>query len=242
MDLAQFVDVVLHLDRHLEAVVARYGAWVHAILFAIIFVETGPVLMPFLPGDSLRFVCGAIAATGGLSLAMPILLPIRAAVLGDAVNDAVGGYFGPKCVLREARPVHPHRRALPALRADLRALRRRRRHDDLPGFALYNVVGGVLWVASLAVLGYLVGNLPWVKELFSRVALALIVIPGLPASRRRRPRQCSPAQRSASPSAPQPRISGTTPTLKRNTATAAATPIAAATASKRPPVPSGHST
>jgi membrane-associated protein len=200
MDLAQFVDVFLHLDKHLEAVVAQYGVWVYAILFAIIFVETGLVVMPFLPGDSLLFVCGAIAAIGGLSLPVLIVLLIAAAVLGDAVNYSVGKYFGPKVwsweqsrFFNRAAFDRTHAfyekhgaitiivaRFLPFVRtfapfvAGVAAM-------TYPKFALYNVVGGVLWVGSLTVLGYVVGNLPWVKEHFSWVALALIVIPGLPA-------------------------------------------------------------
>jgi membrane-associated protein len=200
MDLAQFVDVFLHLDRHLEAVVAQYGLWVYAILFTIIFVETGLVVMPFLPGDSLLFVCGAIAAIGGLSLPVLIVLLIVAAVLGDAVNYSVGKFFGPKVwgweqsrVFNRAAFERTHAfyekhgaitiivaRFLPFVRtfapfvAGVAAM-------TYPKFALYNVVGGVLWVTSLSVLGYLIGNLPWVKANFSWVALALIVVPGLPA-------------------------------------------------------------
>jgi membrane-associated protein len=200
MDLAQFVDVFLHLDKHLEAVVAQYGVWVYAILFAIIFVETGLVVMPFLPGDSLLFVCGAIAAIGGLSLPVLIVLLIAAAVLGDAVNYSVGKYFGPKVwsweqsrFFNRAAFDRTHAfyekhgaitiivaRFLPFVRtfapfvAGVAAM-------TYPKFALYNVVGGVLWVGSLTVLGYFVGNLPWVKEHFSWVALALIIVPGLPA-------------------------------------------------------------
>jgi membrane-associated protein len=200
MDLAQFVDVFLHLDKHLEAVVTQYGAWVYAILFAIIFVETGLVVMPFLPGDSLLFVCGAIAAIGGLSLPVLIVLLIVAAVLGDAVSYSVGKYFGPKVWSWEQSRFFNRAafeltnafyekhgaitiivaRFLPFVRtfapfvAGVAAM-------TYPKFALYNVVGGVLWVGSLSVLGYFVGNLPWVKEHFSWVALALIVIPGLPA-------------------------------------------------------------
>jgi membrane-associated protein len=200
MDLAQFVDVFLHLDRHLEAVVAQYGLWVYAILFAIIFVETGLVVMPFLPGDSLLFVCGAIAAIGGLSLPVLIVLLIVAAVLGDAVNYSVGKYFGPKVwgweqsrLFNRAAFERTHAfyekhgaitiivaRFLPFVRtfapfvAGVAAM-------TYSKFALYNVVGAVLWVTSLTVLGYFVGNLPWVKANFSWVALSLIVIPGLPA-------------------------------------------------------------
>jgi membrane-associated protein len=200
MDLAQFVDVFLHLDKHLEAVVAQYGVWVYAILFAIIFVETGLVVMPFLPGDSLLFVCGAIAAIGGLSLPVLIVLLIAAAVLGDAVNYSVGKYFGPKVwsweqsrFFNRAAFDRTHAfyekhgaitiivaRFLPFVRtfapfvAGVAAM-------TYPKFALYNVVGAVLWVGSLTVLGYLVGNLPWVKQHFSWVALALIVVPAMPA-------------------------------------------------------------
>ena len=200
MDIAQFVDIFLHLDKHLEAVVAQYGVWVYAILFAIIFVETGLVVMPFLPGDSLLFVCGAIAAIGGLSLPVLIVLLIVAAVLGDAVNYSVGKYFGPKVwgweqsrLFNRAAFERTHAfyekhgaitiivaRFLPFVRtfapfvAGVAAM-------TYSKFALYNVVGAVLWVTSLTVLGYFVGNLPWVKANFSWVALSLIVIPGLPA-------------------------------------------------------------
>ncbi len=200
MDIAQFVDLFLHLDKHLEAVVAQYGPWVYVILFAIIFVETGLVVMPFLPGDSLLFVCGAIAAIGGLSLPVLIVLLIVAAVLGDAVNYSVGHYFGPKVwgweqsrLFNRAAFDRTHAfyekhgavtiivaRFLPFVRtfapfvAGVAAM-------TYPKFALYNVVGAVLWVGSLTVLGYLVGNLPWVKQHFSWVALALIVVPAMPA-------------------------------------------------------------
>jgi membrane-associated protein len=200
MDIAQVIDVFLHLDKHLEAVVAQYGVWVYAILFAIIFVETGLVVMPFLPGDSLLFVCGAIAAIGGLSLPVLIGLLIVAAVLGDATNYAIGRHFGPR-VWRWEQSRFFNRAAFDRTHAFYE------RHGAItiivarflpfvrtfapfvagvadmtyPKFALYNVVGGVLWVTSLTVLGYLVGNLPWVKEHFSWVALALIIVPGLPA-------------------------------------------------------------
>jgi membrane-associated protein len=200
MDIAQAIDVFLHLDTHLETVVAQYGVWVYAILFAIIFVETGLVVMPFLPGDSLLFVCGAIAAIGGLSLPVLIVLLIVAAVLGDAVNYSVGKFFGPRVwgweqsrFFNRAAFDRTHAfyekhgaitiivaRFLPFVRtfapfvAGVAAMTYSR-------FALYNVVGGVLWVVSLTALGYYVGNLPWVKAHFSWVALAMIVVPGLPA-------------------------------------------------------------
>ena len=200
MEFAQAVDIFLHLDKHLEAVVQQYGMWVYAILFAIIFVETGLVVMPFLPGDSLLFVCGAIAAIGGLSLPVLIVLLIVAAVLGDAVNYSVGKYFGPRVWSWEQSRFFNRSafdsthafyekhgaitiivaRFLPFVRtfapfvAGVAAM-------TYAKFALYNVVGAVLWICSLTILGYYVGNLPWVKANFSLVALSLIIIPGLPA-------------------------------------------------------------
>ncbi|MCX7213585.1 MAG: DedA family protein [Burkholderiales bacterium] len=200
MDIAQLIDIFLHLDKHLETVVSQYGVWVYALLFAIIFVETGVVVMPFLPGDSLLFVCGALAAVGGLSLPLLIALLITAAVLGDALNYSIGRHIGPRVWTFEQSRWFNRRaferanafyekhgaitiivaRFLPFVRtfapfvAGVAAMSYRK-------FALYNVVGGVIWVVSLTGLGYLIGNLPWVKAHFSWVALALIVVPALPA-------------------------------------------------------------
>lgn len=200
MDIAQLIDIFLHLDKHLEAVVSQYGVWVYALLFAIIFVETGVVVMPFLPGDSLLFVCGALAAVGGLSLPLLIALLIIAAVLGDALNYSIGRRIGPRVwtfeqsrwfnrkAFERANAFYERHgaitiivaRFLPFVRtfapfvAGVAAMSYRK-------FALYNVVGGVIWVVSLTGLGYLIGNLPWVKAHFSWVALALIVVPALPA-------------------------------------------------------------
>jgi len=200
MDIAHLIDIFLHLDKHLEAVVSQYGVWVYALLFAIIFVETGVVVMPFLPGDSLLFVCGALAAVGGLSLPLLIALLITAAVLGDALNYSIGRRIGPRVwtfeqsrwfnrkAFERANAFYEKHgaitiivaRFLPFVRtfapfvAGVAAMSYRK-------FALYNVVGGVIWVVSLTGLGYLIGNLPWVKAHFSWVALALIVVPALPA-------------------------------------------------------------
>jgi len=200
MDLSQLIDVFLHLDRHLTEVVAAYGVWVYALLFLIIFVETGLVVMPFLPGDSLLFVAGAIAGVGGMSLPLLMLLLVVAAVLGDAVNYSVGRYFGPRVFgweqsrwFNRAAFERTHAfyerhgaitivvaRFLPFVRtfapfvAGIAEM-------TYPKFALYNVIGAVLWVVSLTGLGYLVGNTAWVKEHFQWVTLAFIVIPGLPA-------------------------------------------------------------
>jgi len=200
MDIAQLIDLFLHLDKHLETVVSQYGVWVYALLFAIIFVETGLVVMPFLPGDSLLFVCGTLAAVGGLSLPLLIALLITAAVLGDALNYSIGRRIGPRVwtfeqsrwfnrkAFERAHAFYEQHgaitiivaRFLPFVRtfapfvAGVAAMSYRK-------FALYNLVGGVLWVVSLTGLGYLIGNLPWVREHFSWVALALIVVPALPA-------------------------------------------------------------
>ena len=200
MELSSLIDIFLHLDKHLEAVVQAYGPLVYALLFAIIFVETGLVVMPFLPGDSLLFVAGTIAGVGGLDLGVLLLLLTTAAIVGDAVNYSVGRFFGPKVFgwensrfFNRAAFDRTHAfyekhggitiivaRFLPFVRtfapfvAGVAAM-------SYPRFAFYNVVGALLWVVSLTTLGFLLGNTPWVKEHFEWVALAMIIIPGLPA-------------------------------------------------------------
>jgi membrane-associated protein len=199
MDFASIIDIFLHLDKHLEAVAASYGIWIYAILFAIIFIETGVVAMPFLPGDSLLFVAGAIAAIGGMSLPALMVLLTIAAIAGDAANYSIGRWFGPKVWSWENsrwfnkdafNKTHDFYekygpitivvgRFLPFIRtftpfvagvADM----------TYPKFAFYNIIGGILWVCGLTGLGFLVGNHPWVKANFSLVALALIIVPTLP--------------------------------------------------------------
>jgi len=199
MDFASIIDIFLHLDKHLEVIAATYGIWIYAILFAIIFIETGVVAMPFLPGDSLLFVAGAIAAIGGMSLPALMILLTLAAIAGDAANYSIGRWFGPKVFAWEnSRWFNKNAfdkthdfyekhgpitivagRFLPFIRtftpfvagvADM----------TYPKFAFYNITGGILWVCGLTGLGFLVGNHPWVKANFSLVALALVVIPTLP--------------------------------------------------------------
>lgn len=200
MDFAALIDIFLHLDKHLATVVQQYGIWVYALLFAIIFVETGLVVMPFLPGDSLLFVAGAIAAVGGLSLPVLLVLLVVAAVLGDAVNYSIGRYLGPKVFAWEnsrffnrsafdrthafyekhgavtiiVARFMPFIRTFAPFVAGVAEL-------TYAKFAVYNVVGALLWVISLTTLGYLVGNTAWVQANFSWVTLAMIIIPGLPA-------------------------------------------------------------
>lgn len=199
MDFASIIDIFLHLDKHLEAVAASYGIWIYAILFAIIFIETGVVAMPFLPGDSLLFVAGAIAAIGGMNLPALMILLTIAAIAGDAANYSIGRWFGPKVWSWENsrwfnkdafNKTHDFYekygpitivvgRFLPFIRtftpfvagvADM----------TYPKFAFYNIIGGILWVCGLTGLGFLIGNHPWVKANFSLVALALIIVPTLP--------------------------------------------------------------
>ncbi|WP_019919348.1 DedA family protein [Methyloversatilis discipulorum] len=193
--LATFVDLMLHLDTHLAALVAQYGAWVYAILFAIVFCETGLVVTPFLPGDSLLFVAGALAAAGGMQIGLLIVLLVMAAVLGDAVNYAVGAWFGPK-VFRWENSRFFNRSAfdrthafyekhggktviiarfMPLIRtfAPFVAGVARMRYAR---FAMFNVSGALLWVVSLTLAGYWFGNLPWVKQNLTLVILAIIAI------------------------------------------------------------------
>ncbi|MFT4100400.1 MAG: DedA family protein [Burkholderiaceae bacterium] len=200
MDISQFIDIFLHLDKHLEAVVATYGVWVYALLFAIIFVETGLVVMPFLPGDSLLFVAGALAGVGTLDLPLLIGLLLLAAILGDNLNFTIGWKIGPKVFQwedsrffnREAFDrTHAFYEKYGAMTIIIaRFLPFVRTFAPFVGgvarmsrgkFLLYNVIGALLWVGGITLLGYLLGNLPWVNEHFSLVALALIIVPGLPA-------------------------------------------------------------
>lgn len=200
MDLSSLIDIFLHLDKHLATVVESYGVWVYLLLFAIIFIETGFVVMPFLPGDSLLFVAGTIAAVGGMDLGLLLILLTVAAVLGDALNYSVGHYVGPKvfgwensrffnraAFLRTHAFYEKHggitiivARFLPFIRtfapfvAGVAAMTYTR-------FALFNVTGAVLWVVSLTTLGYLLGNTTWVRDNFQWVTLAMIIVPGLPA-------------------------------------------------------------
>lgn len=200
MDFSQLLDIFLHLDRHLAEAVAQFGPWVYGLLFAVIFVETGLVVMPFLPGDSLLFVAGAIAAVGTMNLPLLMALLAVAAVLGDAVNYAAGSYFGPRVfgweqsrLFNKAAFERTHAfyerhggitiivaRFLPFVRtfapfvAGVAQMSYAR-------FALYNVTGALLWVGALTGIGYLFGNTDWVRANFQWVTLAMIVIPGLPA-------------------------------------------------------------
>ena len=196
--VAQLWDIVVHLDRHLQWLVANYGVWIYVILFAIVFAETGLVVTPFLPGDSLLFVCGALAAVGGLDMTLLVVVLISAAVIGDSVNYSFGRWLGPR-VFREDRKwlnrKHLDRthefyerhggktiviaRFVPIIRtyapfvAGIGAMGYTR-------FLAYNVGGAVLWVVSLGYAGYFFGNIPWVKQNLSLVILGIIVLSMVP--------------------------------------------------------------
>lgn len=199
MEYLKFVlDFVLHVDVHLMSFVQTYGAWVYALLFAIIFVETGVVVMPFLPGDSLLFVVGALAGIGLLSLPLVLVLLIAAAILGNQSNYAIGRHFGPrvfqwedsrffnKAAFDQAHAFYEKyggitivlARFMPFLRtfapfvAGVAQMTRSK-------FTFFDVTGGVLWVGGVTMAGYVFGNIPWVKTNLDKIIWGAIFIPGL---------------------------------------------------------------
>jgi membrane-associated protein len=201
MDLVHwFVDVFLHLDKHLAEVIQQYGTYTYALLFLIVFLETGLVVTPLLPGDSLLFAAGSFAGIGALSVWPLFFLLCAAAILGDTANYAIGAYLGPKVFhypkSRFFNPEHLRKthefyekyggktiiiaRFVPIIRtfapfvAGIGSMSYAR-------FLSYNVIGGVLWVSVCVFAGYFFGNLAFVKKNFSLVILAIIVISMLPA-------------------------------------------------------------
>lgn len=200
MEFISFIiDFVLHIDQHLLELVATYGPWIYLILFLIVFAETGLVVTPFLPGDSLLFVAGAIAAMGEMNVHLLVALLILAAVLGDAVNYAVGHFFGMKLfsnpdsrIFRRQYLDKTHdfyarhggktiilARFVPIVRTFAPFVagvgRMTYRH-----FFSYNIVGALAWVLSFSYAGYFFGNLPVVKSNLSLLILAIIVVSVLP--------------------------------------------------------------
>ena len=196
--LAQFIDIVLHLDKHLVLLIAQYGYWVYGILFLIIFCETGLVVTPFLPGDSLLFVVGALAATGALDVQWVILLLMAAAFLGDNTNYWIGHFVGPRVFKKESRWLNraylnkteafyeKHggktvllARFLPILRtfAPFVAGIGRMAYGR---FMLFSIAGAVLWINSLVLAGYFFGNIPVIKNNLTLVILGIIVLSLLP--------------------------------------------------------------
>ncbi|MCE2999860.1 MAG: DedA family protein [Betaproteobacteria bacterium] len=196
---ALFVDFFVNLDEHLQALVAAYGPWIYLILFLIVFCETGLVVTPFLPGDSLLFVAGAIAAAGGMNVHLMVVLLIIVAILGDAVNYAFGRYVGPRVFSQQQsrwlNPKHLQRahafyerhggktiiiaRFVPIVRtyAPFVAGAASMTYSK---FAFYNVTGAILWVVSLGYAGYFFGNLPVIKDNLSLVILGIIILSIMP--------------------------------------------------------------
>ena len=199
MEIITFLfDFILHVDKYLEAFVRSYGLWVYALLFLVIFVETGVVVMPFLPGDSLLFVVGAMCGVGLMSYPLSVGLLLAAAVLGNQSNYALGRYFGPrvfkwedsrlfnKAAFNRAHDFYERyggitivaARFMPFVRtfapfvAGVAKMSRAR-------FTFFDVTGGVLWVVGIITIGYFFGNIPFVKAHLDKIIWAMILIPGL---------------------------------------------------------------
>lgn len=196
--LPALIDFVLHVDRHLADFVAAYGAWIYALLFLIIFVETGVVVMPFLPGDSLLFVVGAMCGAGLMDLGLTMGLLTLAAVAGNQCNYAIGRHFGPRVFQWEqsrffnkqafmkahdfyekwggftlvAARFMPFVRTFAPFVAGVAQMSRRK-------FTFYDVSGGVLWVCGITLIGYVFGNVPWIKHNLDKIIWAMILIPGV---------------------------------------------------------------
>ena len=192
------IDFILHVDRHLREFVDAYGAWVYALLFLIIFVETGLVVMPFLPGDSLLFVVGALAGAGLLNYPLVMALLFAAAVLGNQTNYTIGHALGPKVfgweqsrwfnkrAFEQAHAFYEKyggitivaARFMPFLRtfapfvAGVAQMTRSK-------FTFYDVTGGALWVGGIVTAGYVFGNVPWVQQHLSKIIWAMILLPGV---------------------------------------------------------------
>jgi membrane-associated protein len=193
--LAGFVDIVLHLDRHLQWLVANYGPWIYAILFAIVFCETGLVVAPFLPGDSLLFVAGTLAAAGDMTIHGLFAALATASFLGDNTNYWIGRYAGPRIFTREGsrllNPEHLARtqrfydrygaktvffaRFVPIIRT-FAPFVAGIGHMRYPRFLIFSFSGSIAWVGSLAYAGYYFGNVPVVKQNLTLVIVVIILL------------------------------------------------------------------
>lgn len=201
MEFIQYlIDLVLHLDVHLNELILMFGLWTYAILFLIIFAETGLVVTPFLPGDSLLFALGALAAGGAFHLETLMILLTLASIAGDTTNYSIGNYLGPKVfhfensrffnkeylmkthgfyekhggktiILAKFLPIF---RTFAPFVAGIGSM-------TYPKFIMFNVIGGLIWINGFLLLGYFFGNIPFVKENFGIVILAIIIISALPA-------------------------------------------------------------
>lgn len=198
MFIVSIIDFILHIDVHLAEIISQYGVITYAILFGIIFVETGLVVMPFLPGDSLLFAAGAFAALGSLNVIVIILLLCAAAILGDTVNYWIGHFFGKKIIANPRIPIKDEHiketeaffdkhggktiilaRFVPIVRtfAPFVAGIGKMHYGN---FISYNIIGGIAWVFLFILAGFFFGNIPAVKHNFSIVIMVIILISVLP--------------------------------------------------------------
>ena len=196
--LAWAIDIVLHLDKHLDTIIRAYGVWTHLLLFLIIFCETGLVVTPILPGDSLLFAAGTFAALGSLNLTWLIISLAFAAIAGDNFNYWIGHFVGPKVFTQETRLfkqkylIRTHQfyekyggktiviaRFIPIVRTFSPFVAGIGRMTYVR-FISYDIVGGIFWIAILVLAGYFFGNVPLVKHNFSLAILAIIIISILP--------------------------------------------------------------
>jgi membrane-associated protein len=199
MELISFlIDFILHVDDHLQAFVQAYGVWVYALLFLIVFVETGVVVMPFLPGDSLLFVVGALAGAGLMSYPVAVAVLLAAAILGDQCNYTIGRWVGPrvfqwensrffnKQAFERAHAFYEKyggitivlARFMPFLRTFVPFVAGVAEMSRVK-FTLYNIVGALIWVLGICTAGYFLGSLPWVKQNLDFIIWAMILVPGL---------------------------------------------------------------
>ena len=197
--LASLIDFVLHIDQHLIELTQTYGLWIYAILFLIVFCETGLVVTPFLPGDSLLFAAGAVAALGGMNVHIAAALLLAAAVIGDAVNFAIGKYFGEKLFAKPDSRVFKREyldkthafyekyggktiilaRFVPIVRT-FAPFVAGMGNMHYGRFIRYNIIGALMWVGLLTYAGYFFGELPVVKNNFGLVVIGIIVVSVLP--------------------------------------------------------------
>ena len=198
--LTTIIYSLLALDQTVANLAAQYGEWVYAILFLVIFAETGLVVCPFLPGDSILFIAGTVVAVANLNVHVLVIVLIVAAVLGDSVNYGVGHYIGPKAFqrpdsrwfrqeyLRRTQAFYDKYggvtiiigRFVPIIRTFAPFLAGVAQMS-YPRFLCYNIAGGIAWIASLVYAGYLFGNIPWVKDNLSLIVVAIVVVSLIPA-------------------------------------------------------------
>lgn len=199
MELAAFLlDFILHIDRYLQVFMTSYGLWVYALLFLVIFIETGVVVMPFLPGDSLLFVVGAMCGVGLMSYPLAVGLLFVAAVLGDQCNYTIGRYFGPKVfqwedsrwfnkkAFNQSHAFYERYGGITIIAARFMPFLRTFApfvagisHMSRGKFSLFNIAGGALWVGGIVTAGYFFGNVPFVKANLDKIIWAMILVPGL---------------------------------------------------------------